>query len=126
MSFPVFFEPYLTDGMCLVDGGLLDNMPVEIARKEGYQRVLAVNVTKFASSSLEELKNGPQIIFRSIECALQAQDQEKRSQADLTLNISIDASLFSFFKQKELIELGEQVTKENNKEIKKFFEGPDG
>ena len=35
MSFPVFFEPLLMGKRYLVDGGLVDNMPVHIARAEG-------------------------------------------------------------------------------------------
>jgi len=121
MSLPVLFEPFIYDGMCLVDGGLLDNMPVAIARKEGYEKILAVNVNIFANSTINELKNGPEIIFRSIECALHAQDLNKPS-ADLTLNISVETDLFSFFKQKELISIGEQAVIKNHGALEKFFE----
>jgi NTE family protein len=124
MSLPVLFEPFLHKGMCLVDGGLLDNMPVAIARNEGFRRVLAVNVNRFIKSIPEELKNGPQIIFRSIECALHAQETNK-SPADFTLDISVETDLFSFFKQKELISLGEKAVKENLKALKDFFEAHD-
>ena len=121
MSLPVFFEPVIEKGMCLVDGGLLDNMPVAIARKEGYKRVLAANVNNFTKTTPGDLKNGPQVIFRSIDCAIHSQDMEKRSKADLTLNITVSEALYSFFKQKELIGLGEQTVKENFKALKKFM-----
>ena len=121
MSLPVFFEPYMDKGMCLVDGGLLDNMPVAIARKEGHAKVLAVNVNSFAPSSHERLRNGPQVIYRSIECVLHAQDTEKKEPADLTLDINVSAAIFSFFRQKELIELGERVVVENMMALEDFF-----
>jgi NTE family protein len=109
--------------MCLVDGGLIDNMPVGIARKEKFRRVLAVNVNNFTQLKAEDLKNGPQVIFRSIDCAIHAQDTEKRARADLTLNITVNEALYSFFKQKELISLGEQTVKDNMQALKDFFAG---
>ena len=121
MSIPVIFEPVMENGMCLVDGMLLDNIPVAVARKEGYDRVIAVNVNHFAVSSPEKLKHGPQIMFRSIECALLAKDNKQAEQADLTLNVKVDAHLFSFFRQKKLIELGEKVVSENMDSLKEFF-----
>ena len=120
MSFPVFFEPFMDSGMCLVDGGLLDNMPVAIARKEGYSRVLAVNVFRFVLQKIKDFKNGPQVIFRTIECSLNAAE-EKKLPADLTLNVTDDATPFSFFKQKELIALGERAVVANIKTLETFF-----
>jgi len=120
MSFPVFFEPLAENGMCLVDGGLLDNMPVAIARKEGYKRVLAVDVNRFSLDETREFKNGPQVIFRAIECALNA-TEEKKFPADLTLNVTDDSTPFSFFRQREHIELGERVVMENMEILETFF-----
>ena len=120
MSFPFFFEPFVDNGMCLVDGGLLDNMPVAIARKEGFRRVLAVDVNRFTLQETKDFKSGPQVMFRSIECALNA-TEDKKFPADLTLNVTDDTTPFSFFKQKEHIELGERVVKENITVLEDFF-----
>jgi NTE family protein len=120
MSIPFFFEPVLYEDMCLVDGGLLDNMPVAIARNEGYRRVLAVNVNRFVLQEVKDFKNGPQVIFRSIECAMNALE-EKKLPADLTLNVTDDSTPFSFFRQKELIEMGERSVRGNIQTLEAFF-----
>lgn len=120
MSFPLFFEPLIEGGMCLVDGGLWDNMPVAIARNEGYEKVLAINVNHFAANVSNDLRNGPQIIYRSIECALNFQEK-KMENADLTLNVSDDTTPFSFFRQKELVELGEQAVRNDKEALEAFF-----
>ena len=120
MSFPVFFEPLMEGGMCLVDGGLLDNMPVAIARKEGFSHILAVNVFRFVLQGVKDFKNAPQIVFRSLECSLNAAE-ERKMPADLTLNVADDATPFSFYKQKELIRLGEKTVKESMEVIETFF-----
>lgn len=121
MSLPVFFEPFQDGEMRLVDGGLLDNVPVAIAREEGFHRVMAVNVTGFSSMEDEKLRNGPQVIFRSIDCVLHALEKNKKAQADLTLNIKVSEVIFSFYKKKELIELGKQAVNENLNALKNFF-----
>ncbi|GAB4473065.1 MAG: patatin-like phospholipase PlpD [Burkholderiaceae bacterium] len=44
MSVPAAFAPVEVDGRPLVDGGLVRNLPVDLARKMGVDRVIAVNV----------------------------------------------------------------------------------
>jgi NTE family protein len=41
---PGLFMPLEMEGMRLVDGGLLNNLPVDVARKKGAKTVIAVNV----------------------------------------------------------------------------------
>jgi NTE family protein len=45
MSIPVLFPPVVIDGRTLVDGGVVDNMPVGVARELGAQVVIAVDVS---------------------------------------------------------------------------------
>ena len=42
MSIPAVFKPYTVEGKRLIDGGIVDNMPVDIARKMGADIVIAV------------------------------------------------------------------------------------
>lgn len=42
---PVVFSPILTDTLQLVDGGLVSNIPVDVARELGADIVIAVNTT---------------------------------------------------------------------------------
>lgn len=44
ISVPQVFEPVVREGMHLVDGGLLNNLPVDVARSLGEGPVLAVDV----------------------------------------------------------------------------------
>jgi len=121
MSFPVFFEPFTENGMCLVDGGLFDNMPTAIASNEGYRHIMAVNVNNFYPVEAKDLKNGPQIIYRSIESVLNALRDCKASPAELVIDVTGDATPFSFFRKKEFVELGERVVRGNLETIEAFF-----
>ena len=123
MSFPGFFEPFVYRKMRLVDGGLWDNMPVAIARTEGFKHVLAVNVNRCIPRGADELKNGPGVIFRSLECTLSAMDSH-RIPAELTLSASDDITPFSFYRQQELIELGERTVRNSIEDLNAFFGHP--
>lgn len=43
-SIPVIFEPIPHEGALLVDGGVIDNLPVDVARDRGAEYVVAVDV----------------------------------------------------------------------------------
>jgi NTE family protein len=45
-AFPAVFKPKLIDGMCLVDGGVTDVLPVDLLMAAGETNVLAVDVAK--------------------------------------------------------------------------------
>jgi NTE family protein len=51
---PLLFSPVLHQGRWLVDGGTLNNLPVDIARRMGADRVLAVSVPPRLTLPLEE------------------------------------------------------------------------
>lgn len=45
MAYPAVFEPREMDGRLLVDGGLLNNLPVDVPRRMGADAVIAVDVS---------------------------------------------------------------------------------
>ncbi|MDR3171628.1 MAG: patatin-like phospholipase family protein [Treponema sp.] len=121
MSFPAFFEPFSDGDRYLIDGGVADNMPVYLARNEGFTQVLAVNVGNFNPTSLGELKNGIQVVFRSLETTLYLSRCKGASKADLTIRTGKSSSAFNFSRKQELIALGEQAVHNGEKEIRAFF-----
>ena len=53
-AFPIVFSPVYHQGRWLVDGGVLNNFPVDIVRQLGADRVLGVNVPPTVRLSMEE------------------------------------------------------------------------
>lgn len=49
ISIPVVFRPYKMGGRLLVDGGVVDRVPVTLAKKMGADIVIAVDVNKFVT-----------------------------------------------------------------------------
>jgi len=56
MSIPAVFAPAEVDGRLLVDGGMVDNIPIDVARQMGATRIIAIDIgTPLASR--EQLKS---------------------------------------------------------------------
>ncbi len=53
-AFPLLFSPVRHQGRWLVDGGVLNNLPVDVVREMGAERVLGVSVPPSVRLALEE------------------------------------------------------------------------
>ena len=133
MAIPIVFKPVKMDGMQLVDGGMLNNLPVDVARAMGADYVIAVDLTvnKHDDSAAEE--NDPFDALKSLNVvslvtwALQSSDQKKynrnRTDADIYINPKLKgygAQDFSRTKIIKMIALGEKAGKASLKKMKKL------
>lgn len=121
LSFPAFFEPVGQDGQLLVDGGIINNLPINSAREAGIKRILAVDVGPFRMSSPKTLGSGAVILFRCLQVAIHHIERGDRDRAVLTLNADDGSSPFAFNKVEKLIALGERAVRERSKELERFF-----
>lgn len=55
MSIPLVFDSYEVQGLYLMDGGLVDNMPVKYARDMGYDIVICMDMNGSSSVDVEEM-----------------------------------------------------------------------
>lgn len=68
MSVPAAFAPIRVNGHLLVDGGIVDNVPVDVAREIGGQRLIVVNVGE--SLTPEDQLNSPFAIANQMLTAM--------------------------------------------------------
>ncbi|MBR6881892.1 MAG: patatin-like phospholipase family protein [Bacteroidales bacterium] len=66
MSIPGLFAPVRTRGMVLVDGGMRNNFPVDIARDMGADIVIGIDLSD-AKSDYTEIHNIADILWRGID-----------------------------------------------------------
>jgi predicted acylesterase/phospholipase RssA len=123
MSFPVFFDPLIEGGMCLVDGGIADNMPIRIAAEMGFKRILAIDVGGFRTKPSSDFDSAGKIVFRSLEVALKLVHRQAGKNYEALIIPATDnkSTPLSFFRKKELIALGKQTVQENKKALDAFF-----
>lgn len=96
MSIPVAFPPVASGERLLVDGGLVDNLPVDVARAMGAERVVAVDVT----SPPREAGPGAdaiQVALQITDVLAQAQNAAHSEPAELTLRPDLKGLTFFDF-----------------------------
>ncbi len=74
ISAPGVFEPFERDGRTLVDGGLVDNVPVDIARAMGVDILIVVDVG-FPLLQLKQLSSAPLISNQMLAILIQRSSQ---------------------------------------------------
>lgn len=118
-AIPGIFTPVEIDGRILVDGGVVDNLPSEVLRAMGAQRVLAVNLG-YAGQKKTSLDNAAEIAAQAIDIMAReiARFRGIRA-ADYCLNPGIyDIGLTDFDRIPECIKRGREATLAALPEIK--------
>ncbi len=124
MSYPFILEPAKIGDMLLLDGGILDNAPVEVAKKLGAELVILVDIHKPLDEMPEKrCANTFQLVQRMIETMIENTTEEKMKRADIILKLDLNFDIFDFSDPLKIIEAGENVTTQNLEEIKRLVTG---
>lgn len=112
MAFPVGFTPVFTDGRLLVDGGLINPVPVEICLQISGDPVIAVNTTT-PLLPLEEITDAIDMANQTTTVMSLPRLNSQLEQADLTITPDIGFhKTFDFSSIEELIDAGRKATVE--------------
>ena len=121
MSLPILFEPTKIDGMMLLDGGVLNNAPVGIARNLDAHKVILVDVHKdIKEVPSEEIKNTFQLLHRMVETMVAYTTEDKINRADLVIRIDLEMDALDYSDYLRIVETGENIGNENIDKIKKL------
>ncbi len=119
-AFPVILSPVKQDSMMLVDGGLTNNVPCDIAEENGAEFIIAVDM------SSKTIKLGPEfdpLMFmgQTVNTMAYFSDTRNLDIADILIKPSVD-NIFSldFDSIEVLINKGYLETKKYMSEIKKY------
>lgn len=89
MSLPAFFSPVHEDGHILVDGGLLDNLPVDVARQMGADIVIAVHLRTKPLDPREPLSSVG-VLERSASVTVAINELRSMEKADIVLTAAVE------------------------------------
>ncbi|MCA8953984.1 MAG: patatin-like phospholipase family protein [Planctomycetes bacterium] len=123
MSVPGVFAPAVIDGRELLDGGLTDNVPIEVARLLGCDAVIAVDIGT-PPADVEEVRDLLDVTTQMF--AILTQQNVDRSidslePGDLLLHPDLgDIKSTEFERARELIALGEQAAEAAADELRRF------
>ena len=88
MSIPGVFAPVEWKGKMLVDGGALNNLPVDVAREMGADVIICVDLST-GWKKKEELKSASSVVDQLIAMMGQTKYRKNKMEADLYINPSL-------------------------------------
>ncbi len=118
MSIPGFFSPTLYDGKYLVDGGVVNNYPVNEVKKKGIQIIVGADVQSGLKKTIEELNSMTAVIDQITSFHRVEANKEGYAMTDLYVPIKMKYGMMDFAKYDSIIAIGEFVARKHYDEIK--------
>jgi len=120
-AIPGVFNPVDHQGRLLVDGGMMDNIPISVAREKGADIVIAVdiseNVTNFNITNLVD------VVLQSVNIMFNESVRYKKKDADVLITPAVgDVAMLDFTQKKRCMQAGIAATQKAMPEIKKKIE----
>lgn len=110
IAIPGVFTPVRKDDMVLVDGAVIDRLPVEVARARGADIIIAVDVT-FGPNKKVSIKNTLDIIMAALDITQKLHFDLIGPQADILIQPEVgNYSSRDFESSREIVELGRIAT----------------
>ena len=117
-TFPSLFEPMEIDGRVLIDGGVVNNFPIDEIRALGADIIIGVDV-QHGLSSREELGSATDILLQINNYRTVRDMEKKRQKVDLYIHPEMEEySVIDFELGAEIIATGEKEARKSWQELK--------
>lgn len=118
ISIPGVLAPVKKDNMVLVDGAVIDRLPVEVAKERGADIIIAVDVT-FGPDRKVIIKNTMDVIMNALDIMQKYHFDTFGPQADILIQPAVGhIASGDFEKSREIVDLGRAAALERVAEIK--------
>ena len=119
-AIPSLYNPIEIDGQLLVDGGVVNNYPIEEVRKKGANIIIGVDVQD-GLKDRSELKGASSVLVQITNFSMIEKMEKKRAQTDIYIKPDIQGyTVLSFEQGKEIIPKGEIAAKEVLNDLLKY------
>lgn len=116
-AFPGVFAPLMDEDQMLVDGGVLNNLPVEEALGEDICFVIAVDVAREHEN--KPPRNMVEVVYRSYSLMTAERKHASLKLADFVIRPDVGTfAAFDFTKTEECIKVGEEAAERSMEELK--------
>ena len=113
-AFPSLFQPIIVDGQMLIDGGVINNYPVDELKAKGMDIIIGVDVQDDLASR-DNLKSAPNILLQINNYRTINDMKEKIKKTDIYIKPDITSfTVVSFSNGRQIISNGEKAA---NKEV---------
>lgn len=127
MAIPGAFAPVVTEGQVLSDGGLVRNIPIDVARKLCADVVIVVNLVE-PPVRPEKLQSATQLLTRTMDVMIESNEQlqlESLTPADVRIDVYMgDITTSDFERVPETIPLGEAAARKMTDALRRYAVPP--
>ncbi len=117
MSIPSVFSPSEWENYRLLDGGLVNNFPVNQVRQMGAEIIIGVDISS-SIATRDQLNNMVSVINQAISYRGYASTEEQRKSCDILITPSLtDYTIMSFDKLRDIYNIGEYATRQHSDEL---------
>ncbi|RIV43993.1 patatin [Flagellimonas pelagia] len=119
-TFPSLFEPSEIDGDILIDGGVVNNYPIDQVRAMGADIIIGVDV-QHDLSTRESLSSATEILLQINNYRTVNDMKKKSAQTDVYIRPDIDEfSVIDFDRGKAIVDSGEKAARTKMGELEKI------
>ncbi|HWR73598.1 MAG TPA: patatin-like phospholipase family protein, partial [Nitrospirota bacterium] len=120
-AIPGVFQPVEHQGKLLVDGGVVDNIPISAAREKGADIVIAVDISENVTNF--NITNMFDVMLQAVNIMFNENVVYKKKDADILIVPSVgDVAMLDFTQKKRCMQAGIEATQKAMPEIKKKIE----
>jgi NTE family protein len=120
-ALPGVFEPVTLDGRMLIDGGVVDNIPISVARQKGADLVIAVDISENVVNF--DIANVLDVVMQSVNIMFNENVVAKKKDADVLIQPAVgDVAMADFTQKKRCMQAGIEAAKKAMPQIRKAIE----
>ncbi len=124
ISYPLVFDPVRSRGQLLVDGGLLNNVPTDLARRLGARKLIAPDIHRsLRHISVSTIRNARHLVSRIIEIVGTHAVESQLGGSDLVYRINVDVETFDLSQTRQIIDKGRKAAAKSLLAILKLVKG---
>ena len=117
-ALPSLFQPVILNDKILIDGGVVNNYPIEELKAKGMDVIIGVDVQDDLATK-DDLKSAPEILIQINNYRTIRDMKEKSVQTDIYIKPDIkEFTVVSFDKGEEIIKRGQTAAREKLNELK--------
>ncbi|MEK6698452.1 MAG: patatin-like phospholipase family protein [Nitrospirota bacterium] len=120
-AIPGVFQPVDHQGKLLVDGGVVDNIPISAAREKGADIVIAVDISENVTNF--NITNMFDVMLQAVNIMFNENVVYKKKDADVLIVPAVgDVGMLDFTQKKRCMQAGIEATQKAMPDIKKKIE----
>ncbi len=120
-AIPGVFEPVSYQGKTLVDGGVMENIPISVAREKGADIVIAVDISENVNNF--NITNIVDVTMQAVNIMFDENVKNKKKDADILIAPAVgDVAMLDFTQKKRCMQAGIDAAEKAMPQIRKRLE----